>query len=190
MKLELKLGKITHEFERLEKVKEVTTLEDVCVSVEVAADEIAETLKAIGEAIKAEMEAETRAKLTLASKEEIVTAQEEKQKVAAAVNDKIVESKKDSYLDIITIRTVPSSSRRKEIIVCVDNIVEYRFFTDFPQLLIDTLKNETEENAIVALLENVKCKKVTLMSVVNLDKEELEFILFIVRQRADKIKFI
>lgn len=190
MKLELKLGKITHEFERLEKVKEVTTLEDVCISVEVAADEIAETLKAIGEAIKAEMEAETRAKLTLASKEEIVTAQEEKQKVAAAVNDKIIESKKDSYLDTITIKTVPSSSRRKEIVVCVDNIVEYRFFTDFPQLLIDTLKNETEENAIVALLENVKCKKVTLMSVVNLDKEELEFILFIVRQRADKIKFI
>lgn len=180
MKLELKLGKITHEFERLEKVKEVTTLEDVCISVEVAADEIAETIKAIGEAIEAEIKAEAQVKEVEPKKEEVVVTEQ----------SQAGESKKGSYVDIITIRSVPSSLARKEVVVRVDNIVEYRLFTDFHQLLIDTLKGDTEESAIVALMENVKGKKVTLTRVVNLDKEDIEFILLVARENADKIKFI
>lgn len=178
MRLELSFGKITHESERVGRVKEVTTLEDVFLSVDVAADELTGAIKAIGEAIEAEIKAEAQVKV-VEPKKEVVAEQPQTN-----------ESKKGSYVDSITIRSVPSSLTRKEVVVRVDNIIEYRLFTDFHQLLIDTLKGDTEENAIVALMENVKGKKVTLTRVVNLDKEDIEFILLIARENTDKIKFI
>lgn len=134
MKLELRIGKVTKEFVKGDR-REVSTVEDINVTVEVAADELVETVKAIKEAIDSECK-----------------------------NSAVVESKKDND-SVMEIQLGGSrlSTGRYEIDVYVDGC-EYILFTAHKDVIENAIEGRLTKEGIKRVLSDAGLYKMTVES--------------------------
>ena len=177
MKFELKIGKVSKEFVKGDR-KEVTTVEDITVTVDVAADELVDTIKSIADAIKEEC-----------SKEKPAYVQADN-KSAAESNEQSKDSKSKNEIDFrIYIQPSDKLRRRFEVRI-VSPGVEYRMYTSHKNIIMDAAFGRLNDSDVKKFVEDVATYKATLSGVRKIDAVGAAYIIRMLNEHHKHVAVI